>query len=521
MINDLRYWASQVPQRVAISTGAESLTYGALESQANQLARVFQSLGLVRGDHVAAFLPNTSFMFVVAWAAYRSGLYFTPASSFLSVPDAAYIIRNSQAKLVLANPAVKTEVAQLPLQCPGSIHWVSHGDDLPAYSPAQALMAPMSILPRESECPGSLMLYTSGTTGAPKGVWRPLPDASYRGTPGFAADLTALFSLDQSVRYMSTAPLYHAAALRFALAVTAVGGTVFGLPKFDAKEALEMLTRERITHSQWVPTMLQRVLRLPDSIRREFRAPDHVMALHSAAPCPVPVKRAVIDWWGPIVMEYYSGTEGVGLTMLDSLEWLKYPGSVGKVRKGVAHVLDEGGAELPPGESGRIFFSGVPPFQYFGDPEKTAHRSSPQGYQTLGDIGYVDSDGYMFLTDRMDDMIISGGVNIYPQEIESAIMEMPCIVDVGVVGTTDEEFGERPVAFVVGDGSLLPHELKASVGAHCITRLGRIKAPARYVVLEQMPRSPTGKLLRRDLREMLQGLSAGAVESGINGVVTY
>ncbi|MES2910312.1 MAG: AMP-binding protein [Pseudomonadota bacterium] len=506
MTHDLRHWATNFPDRVALSIGDERLSYGEMEARANQLARVFEARGLQRGDHIVAFLPNVPFMFVLAWAAWRSGLYFTPASSSLSLKDAAYIVENSQARLVLADSAVKTPVAELPGLCGQKIHWLSHGQGMPGYTGAEGLMAAMDTEPRREETPGSLMLYTSGTTGAPKGVWRPLPAVDYKGPPTFAADLMALFSIDENVRYLSTAPLYHAAPLRFALTVTARGGSVFGMQKFEAEDALDMLVKNRITHSQWVPTMLQRLLRLPEDVLRGFSAPHHVMALHSAAPCPVPVKHAIIDWWGPILMEYYSGTEGVGLTMLDSHEWLLRPGSVGKTRKGVAHVLDDDWTELPPGKVGRIFFSGIKPFGYFGEPDKTAGRTSPQGYQTLGDIGYVDSDGYMFLTDRMDDMIISGGVNVYPQEIESAIMALPCIVDVGVVGAADAEFGERPVAFVVGDGTLPAAELEALLTAHCSKQLGRIKAPARYVVLAQMPRSPTGKLIRRELRDMLQGL---------------
>ncbi|MES2415545.1 MAG: AMP-binding protein [Pseudomonadota bacterium] len=507
MTHDLRHWATHHPERVAINIGEETLCYGDLEAYANQLARVFEDSGLQRGDHIVAFLPNVSFMFVLAWAAYRSGLYFTPASSSLSLKDAAYIVDNSQARLVLADTAVKTPVVELPELCGKDVRWLSHGQDVHAYQPVRDLMAAMSTLPRESETPGSLMLYTSGTTGAPKGVWRPLPAADYKGAPPFAADLIALFSIDEHVRYLSTAPLYHAAPLRFALTVTATGGTVFGMPKFEAEDVLRMLVDKRITHSQWVPTMLQRLLRVPEEVRRNFSAPHHVMALHSAAPCPVPVKHAIIDWWGPVLMEYYSGTEGVGLTMLDSHEWLQRPGSVGKTRKGVPHVLDEDWSELPAGQVGRIFFSGISAFQYFGEPGKTAGRTSPQGYQTLGDIGYIDSDGYMFLTDRMDDMIISGGVNIYPQEIESAIMELPCILDAGVVGAADEEFGERPVAFVVGDGKVMAAELQILLAAHCNKQLGRIKSPTRYVVLEQMPRSPTGKLIRRELREMLRTIA--------------
>ena len=507
MTHDLRHWATHFPGRVAVGIGAQSLTYGELEARANQLARVFEAKGLQRGDHIVAFLPNVPFMFVLAWAAYRSGLYFTPAASSLSLKDAVYIVSNSQAKLVLADAEVKTLVADLPNCCRPETEWVSHGKRMPGYTAVEDLMAVMSKQPRKHEVPGSLMLYTSGTTGAPKGVWRPLQATDYKGPPTFAADLMVLFSIDENVRYLSTAPLYHAAPLRFALTVTARGGTVFGMQKFEAEDALEMLVKNRITHSQWVPTMLQRLLRLPEDVRRGVSAPHHVMALHSAAPCPVPVKHAIIDWWGPILMEYYSGTEGVGLTMLDSHEWLKHPGSVGKTRKGVPHVLDDDWTELPAEKVGRIFFSGISPFRYFGEPEKTAERTSPQGYQTLGDIGYIDSEGYMFLTDRMDDMIISGGVNVYPQEIESAIMELHCIMDVGVVGAPDDEFGERPVAFVVSDGKIPAGELEALLSVHCERQLGRIKSPARFVMLDQMPRSPTGKLIRRELRDTLHGIA--------------
>ena len=304
MTHDLRHWATHFPDRVALNIGSETLTYGEMEARANQLARVFEARGLQRGDHIVAFLPNVPFMFVLAWAAYRSGLYFTPASNSLSLKDAAYIVDNSQARLVLADAAVKTPVSQLPDCCRQKIHWLSHGQGIPGYTRVADLMVGVDTQPREEEAPGSLMLYTSGTTGAPKGVWRPLPAADYAGAPTFAADLMALFSIDENVRYLSTAPLYHAAPLRFALTVTARGGSVFGMQKFEAEDALEMLVENHITHSQWVPTMLQRLLRLPEDVRRGFSAPHHVMALHSAAPCPVPVKQAIIEWWGPILMAF-------------------------------------------------------------------------------------------------------------------------------------------------------------------------------------------------------------------------
>jgi acyl-CoA synthetase (AMP-forming)/AMP-acid ligase II len=513
--HDIRHWAQCDPDKTAVRAGAEVLSYGELEAQANRLARVFASRGLRRGDHIVALLPNVAFMAVAAWAACRSGLYFTPASTSLTAPDAAHIVDNSRAKLVIADGSVKTPVAELPACCAGPRHWLSHGADITGYAPVRPLIDALSDAPREDECTGTLMLYTSGTTGAPKGVWRPLQPVDFRGTPPFAADLIALWGFDESVRYLSTAPIYHAAPMRTLLAVTAAGGSVVMMQKFDAQEALQLLTEHRITHSQWVPTMFQRLLHLSADVKRAFVAPDHVKAIHGAAPCPIAVKRAMIEWWGPILLEYYSGSEGVGLTMIDSFEWLAHPGSVGKAMKGVPHVLDDAGNELPAGKVGQIFFSGVPAFQYFEDPEKTAARASPQGYQTLGDIGYVDGDGYMYLTDRMDDMIISGGVNVYPQEIESALFELREVIDAGVVGMPDADFGERPIAFVVGDASLTAAELEAKVRAHCEMRLGRIKAPVRYVVLELLPRSPTGKLLRRELRERVRD-NAGAAGTMFN-----
>lgn len=503
MNHDIRHWARHTPDRLAVSIDKLSLSYAELEQGANRLARVFDRLGLVRGDHVAVLLPNTPFVFVAVWAAYRSGLYLTPVSTALSAVDAAYIIDNSQARLAIIDEQVAVGVSELSRLVERPVQWLCHGRPEAGFAAVQALMDEMDSEPRLHESPGAIMFYTSGTTGAPKGVWRPLPDASYAGTPVFAADLLQLFQFDEHCRYLSTAPLYHAAPLRFSLAVTAAGGTVYGFGKFDAERALNALMQHRITHSQWVPTMFQRLLRLPQDQRQRYCAPDHRQAVHAAAPCSVPVKQAMIAWWGPILTEYYSGSEGVGLTVIDSSEWLARPGSVGRAWKGVPHVLDDDWAELPAGQTGRIYFSGVPAFQYFGEARKTADRTSPQGYQTLGDIGHLDSDGYMYLTDRMDDMIISGGVNVYPQEIEDAISELGEVLDVGVVGLADEEFGERPVAFVVASNPVDQAGFEARLKTHCAQRLGKIKQPVRYFVLDELPRSPTGKLLRRSLRAAL------------------
>ena len=500
----LRYWNSVVPDRVAVAVGELTLTYKQLEQQANQLARVFDAFGLARGDHVAALLPNHPFVIVMAWAAYRRGLYFTPVSTALSTPDAAYILGNCQAKLVIAQSPATSALTELPgVVCSAAIIWLSHGEPIAGFEAVESRMAQQADGQSDHECPGALMLYTSGTTGFPKGVWRPLPDAGYVGPPTFAADLISVFQLDDDSRYLLTGPLYHAASLRAVLAVVSSGGTAICLQKFDAETALRTVMAQRVTHTQWVPTMLQRMLRLPEDVRKLYHAPDHRLAWHAAAPCPASVKRAMIDWWGPIIMEYYAGSEGVGMTVINAQEWLAHPGSVGRVLRGVPHILDDDWNELPPGKTGRIYFSGLTAFQYFGDPDKTAGRTSPLGYQTLGDIGYLDEEGFMYLTDRMDDMIISGGVNVYPQEIEAAIAELQEVVDVGVVGVADDEFGERPVAFFAGAPDVEPRALERLVRAHCEKRLGSIKRPVRYVVMPTLPRSAAGKMLRRELRKQV------------------
>ena len=370
----------------------------------------------------------------------------------------------------------------------------------------EPLIANASPAPHGSEPPGALMVYTSGTAGAPKGVFRTLPSPDFTGTPAFAADLHAHFGLaGADVRYLSTAPLYHAAPLRFALAVTAGGGTVHVMDRFDADGALRLLTHEAITHSQWVPTMFQRLLALPPEHRHAFSAPHHRVAVHGAAPCPVAMKRAMIEWWGPILLEYYSGSEGIGLTLIDSAEALRKPGSVGRACKGELHIVGPDGHELPAGETGVVHFSGVKHFAHINAPDKTAAKTTPQGWQTFGDMGYVDPEGWLYLTARLDDIIISGGVNVYPQEIEAVMSAEDGVWECAVVGVPDERFGERPVAFLVpthehaGD----TQALIARVRAQLQSQLGRLNHPEHIHAIASLPRTATGKLLRRALRDLL------------------
>jgi fatty-acyl-CoA synthase len=502
---DLRLHASSDPERTAICCETERLSYGELESRSNQIADVFRQLGLTRGDHIASLLGNRPESLAIAWAAYRSGLYLTPIATSLTATEVGYLIDNCDARAVIVDAAHCNIAESLPSILNQGINWLSLRGMIPGFMPLESLVAMSSPDPHVSEPPGALMIYTSGTTGSPRGVLRPLLPADYRGTPPFVSDLIPLFELGgNNVRYLSTAPLYHAAPLRFALAVTAGGGTVHVMERFDPEEALTILERESITHSQWVPTMFQRLLSLPSERRTAFKAPHHRAAIHGAAPCSPQLKQAIINWWGPIVIEYYSGTEGIGLTLIDSQEALQRPGSIGRARKGTVHIADASGVALPAGATGLVCFSGVSPFVYYKAPEKTASRSLPQGWQTFGDIGHIDADGYVYLTDRENDMIISGGVNLYPQEIEAVIREAPGVWDCAVVGVPDEQFGERPVAYIVTIRSSITDgpTLITGVQGHCTQHLGRFKRPSEIHILDSLPYSPTGKLLRRRLREL-------------------
>lgn len=506
-IMDIRRHAAADPQRLAIACGERRLRYGELDTLANRLADVLRSLGLQRGDHIATLLGNGPEALALVWAVWRCGVVMTPMSTSLVGPELAYLVQDSDARVVLADAALADRAAALPGLCGAGVQYLSLGGPVAGYRALEPLLAAASALPAAHEPPGGLMLYTSGTTGRPKGVARPLPPADYVGTPTFAGDLAAVFGLaGPGVRYLSPAPLYHAAPLRFSLAVTAGGGTVHVMPQFDAAQALDLIEREAITHSQWVPAMFQRLLALPAERRAAFSAPAHRVAIHAAAPCPPELKRRMIDWWGPILLEYYAGSEGVGMTLIDSAQSLAHPGSVGRAVRGVLHIVGDDGQEVPAGQTGLVCFSGMPAFAYHKAPEKTAARTTAQGWQTLGDIGHVDTDGYLYLTDRQDDMIISGGVNLYPQEIEAALRQAPGVWDCAVVGAPDDAFGERPVAFVVPERGAADDEaaFTAALQAHCAATLGRFKHPAAWYVLDELPRSPTGKLLRRELRVRLK-----------------
>ncbi len=354
----------------------------------------------------------------------------------------------------------------------------------------------------EGERPiGREFLYSSGTTGLPKGIRRPLIPFADRLKPEFDMSWKPFYGFDESSIYLSPAPLYHAAPNRYVQRTMDHGGTAVILRKFDAERCLAMIEQHRITHSQWVPTMFVRMLALPEGTRAGYDLSSHRTAIHAAAPCPVPVKRAMMAWWGPIIREYYAGSEGIGTTFIDSESWLTKPGSVGRPAYGSVHILDEDGQALAPGETGRIWFAGGGKFTYHNDPDKTAQAYNERGWATLHDLGWLDEEGFLFLSDRRADLILSGGVNIYPAEIEAVIATHPRVNEVAVIGVKDAEFGERPRALVVPRGGAGDDALAEELIALCRAQLAGPKVPRALEFLDELPRSEAGKLLRRVIKE--------------------
>ncbi len=499
------------PAVVHTGTG-EALSYRELDERSNQLARLLREAGLRRGDTVALFMENNIRFLEVVWAALRSGLYLTAVNRYLTAEEAAYIIDDCDAGVLVSSAAMADVAAALPARLPRCRRFLMTDGAIVGWESYERALAAFGPEPLAEEWAGELMLYSSGTTGRPKGVKRPLRDAP-PGDNSIAATIGD-YGFGEDIVYLSPAPMYHAAPLAFSLVVQRCGGTVLMMPRFDAAEALALIERYRATHSQFVPTMFVRMLKLDPAERARFDLSSLRCAIHAAAPCPVEVKRAMIDWWGPIIHEYYGGTEGNGRTAITSDEWLERPGSVGRARLGTIRICDETGDELPPGTPGLVYFErDALPFAYHKDEARTRAAQHPARptWTTLGDVGYVDEDGYLFLTDRKAFMIISGGVNIYPQEIEDVLITHPAVHDVAVFGLPDAEMGERVVAVVEPAGSAEPGEaLAAELLDHAARHLARYKLPKRVEFTDALPRLPTGKLYKKALRdEYLARLGAG------------
>ncbi len=481
----------------------ERITYGDLDAAANRLARVLRRAGLRREDRVGFVLGNEVTVFTVFWAAMRTGLHVVPVNRHLLAPEIRYILEDADVSAVIGSARGGTA-------WPDALHGLL---GLRLQLSVEETLTPAlqaeSGEPVDNAEEGQLLLYSSGTTGRPKGILRPLPGFGPGEGPTTGTEIAAGFGLVRGDRYLSAGPLYHSAPLAFSTAQQRIGATAVVLSRFDAAAALRVLADEEITTSQWVPTMFSRLLALPDGVRAAFAAPRHRLAIHAAAPCPVGVKRRMIDWWGPILLEYYSASEG-GRTMIRSDEWLERPGSVGRHwRGGRVWILDDTGQACPPGVVGRVFFDAPPPqnrFRYLGDPERTKAAYDGAGERfSVGDVGWLDDDGYLFLADRGGDLIISGGVNIYPREAENVLVEHPAVADAAVVGVSDDDLGQRAVAVVVPAAGVEPDEgLAATLLSHCQAHLARYKCPRDLRFAEALPRSEAGKLLKRELRTALE-----------------
>ncbi|WP_067480793.1 acyl-CoA synthetase [Actinomadura hibisca] len=498
--------AAQTPDKPAVIMAGSGrvVTYRELDEESNRLAQLLHAEGLRPGDHIAFMLENHPLFLAVAWAAQRSGLYYTAVSSRLQPDELAYIVANCEARAFVSSAALGGTAAAVAERTPGVRLRLMLDGTAPGFDSYEERVAAHPPVPLAEEREGSDMLYSSGTTGRPKGVKPPLPLVEM-GTPGPLYRLISLlFQPDGDSVYLSPAPLYHAAPLRYCLNFHRFGATVVVMERFDAEQALALIERYGVTHSQWVPTMFIRMLKLPPEVRAGYDVSSLKHAVHAAAPCPVPVKERMIEWWGPVVQEYYAGTEGNCFVYAGAADWLAHKGTVGRPLLGEIHVCDERGAELPPGTPGTLYFGGGPTFEYHGDRAKTEAARDPwgHGWTTLGDVGYVDGDGFLYLTDRRSYMIISGGVNIYPQEAENLLAVHPAVADVAVLGVPDAEMGEAVKAVVQpADPGRAGPELAAELIAHCREHLAHYKCPRSVDFRDELPRHPTGKLYKRLLKD--------------------
>ncbi|MHB1138546.1 MAG: acyl-CoA synthetase [Microthrixaceae bacterium] len=492
------------PAYVMASTG-ETVTYSELHERATRLAHLFRGLGLQPGDHVAFCMENHPWFLSIAWGAHYAGLYYTAISSRLTTDEVAYIVNDCGARAYITTPYKADTARGLVALTPDVEHRFVVDGEIEGHDPLLDAVAAQSTDELTGAVEGMDMLYSSGTTGRPKGVKVPLRDVPL-GTPDALYLLVAgLFGANTETVYLSPAPLYHAAPLRFCLQVQRAGGTVVVMDHFDPTEALRLIESHGVTFGQFVPTMFVRMLKLPEDVRAGFDLSSLQVAVHAAAPCPVPVKEQMIEWWGPVLHEYYAGTEGNGFCWTNSEDWLAHKGSVGKPLVGVLHIVDEDGEEVPLGETGTVYFESEAEFSYHNDPDKTKESYHPKGWSTLGDIGRVDADGFLYLSDRKAYMIISGGVNIYPQEAENVLTMHPAVYDVAVFGVPNEDFGEevkavvQPVEMPADDAAAA--ELEAELIAYTRERLSGVKAPRSIDFREELPRHPTGKLYKRLLKD--------------------
>jgi len=496
------------PDRMAVQDDfGTRLTYGELDRLVNQVIHAFQSLGIGPGSHIALLTENRAETVLVHQAAYRGGLYFTPLNPRLRPAEIEYVLRDSTSSVLVADVlhrALADEAAAA-----AGVRVIGAGgagvDDL------------LAVAAGESSDPvpyqfGSVMAYTSGTTGVPKGVIRervrPSPDQL---KAMFTFGLRTNMDPDHD-RHLATAPLYHGGPLITVFHSMNLGGSVHVMSRFDPERTLQLIEELEITSAYMVPTMYHRLLALPDEVRSRYRLGSLRTVLHTGAPCPIETKERMLDWFGPVMYECYAATEGYGTyTVCTPDDARSHPGTVGKPPAGVISIQDGVGNELPTGETGLVYARTLPgftPFRYKDDPAKTkeAYGKAKDAY-TVGDVGYLDADGYLYLTDRASDMIISGSVNVYPAESERALLQHPAVADVGVIGVPDPEWGERVVAIVQPRAPVTnPEGLATELMAFCRDRIATYKCPRQVFFFDDLDRDPSGKLRKRHLRERLAAL---------------
>jgi fatty-acyl-CoA synthase/long-chain acyl-CoA synthetase len=497
--------ARNQPDKIAyqMAGSGKAISYRELDELSNQGAHLFRALGLKAGDHIAFLIENRLAFMEICWAAQRAGLYYTAISRYLTTDEIAYIVGDCGARVVITSPKCAEQIKGLVSDTPGSPLFFMLDEPLAGFRcwDSEAIAQPTT--PISDEEAGYDMLYSSGTTGRPKGIKRQSEHNPIDRPNPFLKILCAdMCGMNSDSIYLSPAPLYHAAPLRFNMMAITLGGTSIIMESFDAEEFLKLVEKYKITQSQLVPTMFVRMLKLPEQVRARYDVSSLKGAIHAAAPCPVDVKARMIEWWGPILIEYYAGSEGNGVTVSTSQQWLDHRGTVGRAVVGKVKILDENDLEVPTGQIGAVYFADAPVFSYHNDSEKTKRAYNARGWSTLGDVGYLDAEGFLYLTDRKSYMIISGGVNIYPQETEDILITHPAIADVAVFGVPNEEMGEEVKAVVQPhDMARAGKELEAELILFCRKHLSPIKCPKSIDFEAELPRTPTGKLVKRHLRD--------------------
>lgn len=499
--------AKSHPERAAyiMASSGETVTYGELEARSNQGAHLFRQLGLKAGDVIAILMENHPRFFEVAWAAQRAGLYYACISSKLTAGEIEYIMGDCAAQVLITSAGVGPVVDELPALSPG-VKLYMVGEARAPYESFEAARAAMPETQIADETAGADMLYSSGTTGRPKGIKPPLTGGPIDAPNALSMMAEHMFGFPPNGTYLSPAPLYHAAPLRWCMGYQRIGGTVVVMEKFDPEHALQLIETYKIDCGQFVPTHFVRMLKLPPEVRTRYDLSSMKSAVHAAAPCPIPVKEQMMEWWGPIIHEYYAGSEGNGFCHIGPHDWLTHKGSVGKGTTAEVKICGDDGEPLPPRTEGVVYFAGGTPLTYHNAPDKVAENTNRHGWTTLGDVGWVDEEGFLYLTDRKSFMIISGGVNIYPQELENLLITHPKVADAAVVGAPDEEMGEKVVAVIqpmnwadAGD------DLRAELMAFCRANLSHVKSPRMLDFMAELPRHPTGKLYKRLIRDAYWG----------------